>query len=204
MDKHPGSPWKSSENHPEAEQSRYLDLPAGSSYLPCRQKLISELSLKTSHSWGSSQLPGPCPAGAQGGCTAADQPGKCQSCQSQGRWLTARKERQPRNNTIIGLPQKPTSSLGPGDEIRQLCSVCDEIGELCSVQTAGFQLLQTLAFSRQGLNSKETKHVADCLLRQFGSPLGHTAVLAIEIFYLTFTWYCAIYLNLKLVSSAHN
>lgn len=73
---------------------------------------------------------------------------------SQGSWLAARKGRQPRNNTIIGLPQKPTSNLGPGDEIRQLCSVCDEIGELCSVQTAGFQLLQTLALSGQGLKQQ--------------------------------------------------
>lgn len=34
------------------------------------------------------------------------------------------------------------------------------------------------------LNSKENKHVAGCLLWQFGSPLGHMAVLATEEFCL--------------------
>lgn len=34
------------------------------------------------------------------------------------------------------------------------------------------------------LNSKETKYVANCLLWQFGRPLGHIAVLALEVFCL--------------------
>lgn len=68
-----------------------------------------------------------------------------------------------------------------------------------------FNFYKLLHSVDRGLKSKETKQVADCLLWQFGNPLGHIAVFALEVFFLLFfTRYCAIYLNLKLIRNAQN